>query len=136
MRGNVPTYFPIDAGVAFDCDRSDLLKVHWEVDALTADFRLPSIQDRVLRVSFARETIIRILDEFPLSTEYNAASVKGLVANHFAYRLEGATFAAMQSEPWRENGGAVEHYQFVTGAGCMDVLCATEPRFEVVTLGS
>ena len=37
----MPRYFPIDAGVSFDCDKSDLLAIKWNADRLSADFLLP-----------------------------------------------------------------------------------------------
>ena len=124
-------YFPIDAGVAFDCVGSDLLKIDWSVARLAADFIVDDA--RAIRVRFDGSTIIRLLDEMPLSTEgAGSAGVKGLVSNHFAYRVEGAVFAATQSEVYKDVFGPVEHYQFVTGCGCMDVLTGVAPTFEVV----
>jgi len=128
----LPRFFPIEAGINFDCVRSDLLNVRWKVNELSADFALPDDDKRALRVSFDGQTIVRILEEMPLSTEYEPAEVEGLVRNHFAYRVEGSTFAATQSETWKEVVGGVRHYEFVTGWGCLDVLSASEPKFQIV----
>ena len=126
-------YFPIDVGVAFDCVRSDILKIDWTVNRLAADFIVDDA--RAIRVRFDGSTIVRLLDEMPLSTEDgDPAGVEGLVPNHFAYRVEGAVFAATQSEAFKVVFGPVEHYQFVTGSGCMDVLSGVTPSFDVVGL--
>lgn len=125
-------YFPIDAGVEFDCSRSDLLRVDWGVNEFSADFALPDSLDQAIRVRFDNQTIVRLLDEFPLSTETEPHEREGLVPYHFAYRVEGAAFAEIQSETWKEVAGPIEHYQFVTGWGCIEVLCREPPSFEVV----
>ena len=128
----MPSFFPIDAGISFDCVRSDLLNVRWQVNEFSAEFALPDNDDHVIRVSFNGQTIVRILEEMPLSTENEPADVDGLVPNHFAYRVEGSTFAATQSGAWKQSVGDISHYEFVTGWGCLDVLSASEPRFEIV----
>lgn len=68
----------------------------------------------------------------PLSTEENDTPNKGLVSEHFAYRLEGAAFARLQSDAWKKVDAPVTHYQFVTGWACLDVLTAGTPAFAVV----
>jgi hypothetical protein len=132
----VPRYFPIDAGVRFDCDQSDLLAIKWQADSLSADFILPGAESRALRVRFNGATIVRLLDEMPLSTELQPTKKEGLVSRHFAYRVEGSTFADAQSEVWREIHRPVRHYEFITGWGCMDVLSGVEPSFEVVDIST
>lgn len=130
----MPKYFPIDAGVKFDCAQSDLLTIHWSADRLSADFILPKVEGHALRVHFNGATIVRLLDEMPLSTEQPLAKNEGLVPRHFAYRVEDSTFANTQSEVWKEIQihQPVCHYEFITGWGCMDVLSGVEPSFEVV----
>jgi hypothetical protein len=128
----VPRYFPIDAGVRFDCDKSDLLAIKWEAESLSADFLLPSAEGQALRVRFNGATIVRLLDEMPLSTEQQPTKNEGLVPKHFAYTVEGSTFADSQSDTWKEIHRPVRHYEFITGWGCMDVLSGVEPSFEVV----
>lgn len=68
----------------------------------------------------------------PLSTEENDTPNEGLVSEHFAYWLEGAAFARLQSSAWKEVNAPVTHYQFVTGWACLDVLTAATPAFAVV----
>ena len=128
----MPTYNPIDIGVPLQASRSDLASFEWSTNGITADFILPDDDAHLLRVSFDRPCIIRILDEMPLSTEENDTPNEGLVSEHFAYRLDGATFARLQSSAWKEASGPVTHYQFVTGWACMDVLTAAIPAFAVV----
>lgn len=130
----LPKYFPIDAGVSFDCDQSDLLAIRWTSDSLSADFILPRTEERVLRVRFNGPTIVRLLDEMPLSTEEGTKN-EGLISRHFAYRVENSTFADTQSSAWKMACHPVSHYEFITGAGCMDVLSKAEPIFEVVDIG-
>lgn len=130
----VPKYFPIDAGVRFECDKSDLLAIKWGADSLSADFLLPDANRQALRVRFSGATIVRLLDEMPLSTEQQPANSEGLVPGHFAYRVQGATFADTQSEPWKKVHHPVRHYEFIMGWGCMDVLSGTDPTFEVIDI--
>lgn len=129
-------YIPIEAGISFDCSKSDLLRVDWGTNSLSADFEIPGQEGSALRVTFNNQTIIRLLDEMPLSTETEPKEREGLVPYHFAYRVEGARFAEIQSEAWKEVAGPIHHYQFVTGWGCMDVLCQLSPTFSVVKAGS
>lgn len=128
----MPIHYPIDSGVPLAASRSDLVGFHWRANGISADFALPSDKSQVLRVSFDRQCIVRLLDEMPLSTEDDDGPNEGLVADHFAYRIEGAMFARTQSSTWKETMGPVSHYQFVTGWGCMDVLSSGEPSFTLV----
>ena len=130
----MPKYFPIDAGVSFDCDQSDLLAIKWKARSLLADFILPGAERQAVRVRFNGATIVRLLDEMPLSTEEQPTKIEGLVPRHFAYRVEGSTFADAQSWAWKEIYRPVCHYEFITGWGCMDVLSKVEPSFEVVDI--
>jgi hypothetical protein len=129
----VPRYFPIDAGVTFDCAQSDILAISWRADRISADFILPGIEERALRICFNAPTIVRLLDEMPLSTEGGTKN-EGLVPRHFAYRVEGSTFADTQSDAWKLVFHPICHYEFITGSGCMDVLCKAEPSFKVVDI--
>ena len=125
-------YQPIDVGVSIVAVSSDLVAFQWQVNGIVADFVIPSDDTHVLRISFDRQCIVRILDEMPLSTEADSANSQGLVSNQFAYKVRGSTFEATQSPSWREISGPVSHYQFITGWACMDVLSAAEPSFSVV----
>ena len=128
----MPRYEPIASGVPLKASASDLIAFHWEVNGITADFILPDDERHALRVSFDRQCIVRLVDEMPLSTEQEDTPSEGRVPEHFAYRAEGARFARLQSETWKEISAPVRHYQFVTGWGCMDVLSAASPSFSVV----
>ena len=132
QSSQMPTCFPLDAGVRLEASRSDLVAFRWSTSGITADFAIPADHSRVLRVSFDRQCIVRLLDEMPLSTDDADWPDEGRVVDHFAYRVEGATFAQTQSSTWKEAFGPVAHYQFVTGWGCMDVLTSSEPSFAVV----
>jgi hypothetical protein len=128
----MPKYEPITSGVPLKASASDLIAFRWEVNGISADFLIPDDDAHALRVSFDRQCIVRLLDEMPLSTEDDDTPNEGLVPEHFAYRLEGARFARLQSETWKEISAPVTHYQFVTGWGCMDVLSGGSPSFSVV----
>ena len=130
----MPKYFPIDAGVMFDCSESDILAISWTEETLSADFVLPRTQGHALRIRFNKDTIVRLLGELALSTE-NDTKVEGTVPLHFAYRVEGSAFADAQSEGWKMVHEPVHHYRFITGGGCMDVLSKAEPSFEIVEIG-
>ena len=131
----MPTYFPIDAGVNFACDESDLLAIIWRPNNLSADFILPGVEGRAVRVRFNDATIVRLVDEFPLSTEQDTRN-EGLISRHFAYRVEGAVFADTQSEAWKVHFHPTNHYRFITGWGCMDVLSKAAPSFEVIAINN
>jgi len=118
--------------VPLQASRSDLVSFEWSTNGITADFILPDDDAHLLRVSFDKQCIVRILDEMPLSTEENDAPNEELVSEHFAYWLEGAAFARLQSIVWKEVSAPVTHYQFVTGWACMDVLTSATPAFAVV----
>jgi hypothetical protein len=128
----MPRYSPIDAGVRLQASLSDLAALHWSTNGLAVDFVLPDDGDHLLRVSFDRQCIIRVLDEMPLSTEKDDTPNEGLLSEHFAYKLEGAAFARLQSCAWKEVNAPVTHYQFITGWACLDVLTAATPAFSVV----
>jgi hypothetical protein len=130
----VATYFPIDIGPDANRVNGCDVMVHWEVNRLTADFPFYDDETRAIRITFDKQTIVRIVDEMPISTEDDPATRKGLVPDHFAYRVEGGEFAATQSQAWKTVEGPVCHYEFLTGWGCLDVLSAAEPTFEVVTI--
>ena len=128
----MPNYSPINVGVPLQASGSDLVSFSWSTNSITADFILPNDDNQLLRVSFDKQCIVRILDEMPLSTEEDDSPNEGLVSEHFAYRLEGAAFARLQSRAWKEVNAPVIHYQFVTGWACLDVLTAATPIFTVV----
>jgi hypothetical protein len=128
----LPTYSLIDVGAPLQASHSDLVSFEWSTNGITAEFILPDAAAHLLRVSFDKPCIVRILDEMPLSTEEDDTPNEGLVSEHFAYRLEGAAFARLQSSAWKEVNAPVTHYQFVTGWACMDVLTAATPVFVVV----
>lgn len=127
----MPKFEPFDTGFPIKASVSNLVAFRWETTGITADFELPGDATRVLRVTFDRECIVRILDEMPLSTEDDETPNEGLVSEHFAYRLEGARFADAQSEAWKRVNGSVRHYRFITGWACMDVLSGGTPTFSI-----
>ena len=131
-NGTMPKYEPIDTGVPLQASRSDLAHFAWSANGIEADFHIPDRAGCLLRVSFDKPCIIRLLDEMPLSTEIDDGPNEGLIGEHFAYRLRGAAFARSQSSAWQLATGPVSHFRFITGWTCMDVLSAAQPSFSVV----
>ncbi|MBB2964662.1 hypothetical protein FHU13_005080 [Methylobacterium sp. R2-1] len=128
----MPILSPIETGVPMRSSESDLLAFQWKTNGITADFIVPGSATQALRVSFDRQCIVRLLDEMPLSTEDDDTPNEGLVPENFAYRVEGARFARIQSDAWKESFKPVSHYLFVTGFGCMDVVSGGKPLFSLV----
>jgi hypothetical protein len=85
---NMPIYHPIDTGVPLQASASDLALFEWSKNGLIVDFILPADESHVLRVSFDRECIVRLLDEMALSTEDDDSAREGLVHENFAYWLD------------------------------------------------
>lgn len=126
------SYSPIETGIPIRSSDSDLLTFAWKTNGIVADFILPGDEAHALRVSFDRLCIVRLLDEMPLSTEDDDTPSEGLLPEYFAYRVEGARFARIQSDAWKESYKPVSHYRFVTGWGCMDVVSGGVPVFSLV----
>jgi hypothetical protein len=124
-------YFPISTEPNMEADGSDLFHLTYHRGALAADFLVPDDENQLLRVSFDRAQIFRVLDEMPLSTEENWQGSEGWKKNHFAYRVEGSKFVASQSELFLA-ATQIKHYRFITGNGCLDVLSERAPTFSVV----
>lgn len=125
-------YIPIGSGAPWtDANHADLVSFDWQLNVAT--FSIVG-DDRRLEVSFpnSRSVIVRMLDEFPLSTESEPTEWAGLISHHFAYRVKGDAFLEAQSEAWRSMERSLKHYRFMTGAGCLDVLTSGEPHFRLV----
>ncbi|MBL8569854.1 MAG: hypothetical protein JNK84_12335 [Phreatobacter sp.] len=128
----MPKYQPFDVGVPIQASDSDLVGFQWETRGIRADFIIPHDEFHLLRISFDRQCIVRILDEMPLSTEDDVTPNEGLVSEHFAYRMEGALFARVQSELFKAGLGEKTHYRFITGWACLDVLTSASPSFSII----
>lgn len=123
-------YYPIESGAPWtNADHSDLRSFDWQTS--TAEFVF-GYDERVMRVSFDSDVIVRMLNESQLSTEDTLEDRDGLVPHHFAYRLEGDAFCDAQSAVWRDICGPMKHYRFITGSGCLDVVTNGSPRFQIV----
>jgi hypothetical protein len=131
----MPLYVPVEIDHPVIASQSDLISISWSVAGISADFSLSYDNFMVLRVTFDRQCIVRLLDEMALSTELDDGMTDGLRHEHFVYLLEGSAFAASQSEAWKLSFGPVSHWRFVTGWTCMDVLSAARPSFAVAEPG-
>jgi hypothetical protein len=115
--------------VNWNSNLADLRSFDWF--GQVADWNYPDDSGRILRVRFRGEIIVRLLDDFPLSTETKPDELRGLVPHHFAYLVAGHPFHAAQSEAWKAMHREPEHYQFLTGNTCMDVISTSAPTFEM-----
>lgn len=128
----MPKYIPLAVEPEIEAGLSDLLDFHWNVRGVKATFIIPENPNAALEVSFAGQCIVRLVDEMPLSTEEDDSPNEGLVAQHFAYRVEGALFFRVQSDGFKVVFGPVAHYRFITGWTCLDVVSGAEPIFTTV----
>ena len=134
----MPTkYLPFEIGIDFQTSNSGMVSLNWKkaagrttAGAIIADFRIPNDAKNLIRVEFDSAHVVRILDEMPLSTEEPLG--EGLVPEHFAYRVVGAKFWESQSEALKLVFRSVEHYRFITGWTCLDVIAEGAPRISVV----
>ena len=128
----MPKYVPVPIPCALKCTYSDILEIQFKVNGVRATFIIPERPEAALEVTVAGAAIVRLVDEMPLSTEEDDSPNEGLVADHFAYRVEGAAFFRMQSESWKAIHAPCAHYRFITGWTCLDVVTKTEPQFAIV----
>lgn len=128
----MPRYELLDAIAGLKASHSDLVFFQWRTNGICAAFSMPDDERHLLRASSDRPCIVRLPHEMPLRTGKDEMRNKGLIAEHFAYRLEGARFARCPSEARKEVSGPGSHYQFVTGWARMNVLSGSSPTFSVV----
>jgi hypothetical protein len=133
----MPKYFPIQGPIDIKCSLSNMTALQWrmpldrQLASIAADFVVPGDDRSVLRVKFDKVHIIRVLDEMPLSTEAEDMPNEGLVADHFAYAVEGSAFWQAQSFAFKKMFGKARHYRFVTGWTCLDVIAELPPSITV-----
>jgi hypothetical protein len=102
-----------------------------QLASIVADFLIPGDDSSVLRVQCDRVHIIRVLDEMPLSTEAEDTPNEGLVADHFAYAVESSAFWRTQSDTFKTVFQGAQHYRFITGWTCLDVIAELPPSITV-----
>jgi hypothetical protein len=133
----MPKYFPIQGPIDIKCSLSSMTALHWRVPpesqlaSIVADFLIPGDDSSVLRVQLDNVHIIRVLDEMPLSTEAEETPNEGLVADHFAYAVEGSAFWRAQSDVFEIVFQKARHYRFITGWTCLDVIAEIPPSIAV-----
>lgn len=127
----MPKYTPIATCLEIKCILSDLIELQWKNNSITADWIIPKDDNNALRVHFDRVEIIRLLDEMPISTEHEPTPKEGLVADHFAYIVQGSAFWDSQSDGLKFSIPGLRHYRFVTGWTCLDVISKNEPTFTI-----
>jgi hypothetical protein len=132
----MPIYTPIVVHPNIKASHSNLIELQWEKTTVVADFIIPDDSSHALRIRFDRTEIIRILDEMPISTEYEETPNEGLVPENFAYIVEGTTFWKYQSETLKTVKKELRHYRFITGWTCLDVISKNEPTFSIISTNS
>ena len=132
----MPKYTPIALKQPIRSSVSNLLDLRLRNETMDADFAIPGDAANSLHVHFDRALIIRVLDEMPLCTEHEETPNQGLVPDHFAYMVEGASFWLSQSRAFKMNYPEARHYRLITGWTCVDVIYDREPEFSTVPRGS
>ena len=102
---------PIEVTPGIIASHSNLLQLQWANRGLAVYFAVPADNQAALRVQFQRVEIIRIIEEMPISTEYEETSNEGIVADHFAYEVQGASFWNQQSEAFKVVYKEAKHYR-------------------------
>jgi hypothetical protein len=130
-------YEPVELPISIEAGLSDLMALRYSPDGLVVEFAVPNVEVAVLRVSFSKVEIFRVLDEMYLSTEgdQTVGAWEGHRPDHLAYRMHGAHFGRLQSELLEAMSPNAAHYMFVTGSDCLDVISDVEPVFQVIRLG-
>jgi len=68
----------------------------------------------------------------PISTESEQTAKEGLIPDHLAYLVDGASFWLTQSDALKMVHPRLRHYRFITGWACIDVISETTPTFQVI----
>lgn len=79
--------------------------------------------------------VLRTLDDAHWSTEQEEPCY-GITPDHFAYTVEGARFWKAQSALITDQGRRrphLQHYAFLTGWTCLDVISDQRPVFTVLS---
>lgn len=128
----MPRYTPIVTPMK-KASLSDVIDFHWSATRkITADFIIPGNDTVLLRVEFESAEIVRLLDEMSLSTEVEVSANEGLIPDQFAYCVEDGSFWSSQSEALKISHPSLQHYRFITGWTCMDVLAQHSPNFLII----
>ena len=130
----MPNYFPIPVEARIKASTTNMISLRWKQESIVADFLVPDDETSILRVQFEKTLVVRVLDEMPLSTETEKTPNVGIVPDHFAYRVEDALFWQTQSEALKSTFKSAQHYRFLTGWSCLDVISTTSPTTSVVPL--
>jgi hypothetical protein len=120
-------YHPIDCGYSWDSTLVELRCFDWLTG--TSEWDIPGEPPGIMSVRFSGILVVRILDEFFLSTETSPDQWGGLVRDHFAYWVEGDSFYTAQPSAWTFGYGSTKHYRLITGNACLDVISTSEPEF-------
>lgn len=131
-------YVPLDFDLRVPCTAAEMYRLEMvcgpenEGNRLVADFSVGE-SSQYVRVDFPHVEIVRVIDEVYIPLEEAAAKVVGHIAGHFAYRIVGSSFWAPQREAFQVYLPGSEHYLFVTGGSCLDVISRFEPSISWVT---
>jgi hypothetical protein len=123
----VPVYKPFDLGMDESYLDLDLLTVSWAPWGACLEFCSVSAKT-VLSIAFEGMVVVRLLDEYHISTEDDPTQRHGIIGNQFSYTVVGHPLMQLQSSALREDGA---HYLFLTFNGCADVFSETPPIIAV-----
>jgi hypothetical protein len=132
-------YLPIDFDLTISCTGAEIYRVEMQyneqngANELLAYFAVAG-KDTYVEVCFQHAEIFRVIDEMHAPLEEHSIETTGHVSGHFAYRVEGSTFWAAQRDLFEAIFPGIQHYRFVTGGYCLDVISKYEPSILWVSL--
>lgn len=124
----MPKFSPLPYGFDIEAGITIVLNLALHEGTVTIDFIVPKNDEMILRARCGGTEVIRVLDEFALSTEKDTPET-GRVANQLFYFVENAMFFESLAPVIRKRGVELRHFQFVTAGGCVDVLASEDPTF-------
>ncbi|MBO0145476.1 hypothetical protein JZX87_30635 [Agrobacterium sp. Ap1] len=133
MHTDVIRYIPIEFDINAPATAAEIDRLVMErdqmtsTDKLTVSFSIAGRRDLV-KVAFPHVELFRVIEELHLPLEESDIPRVGAITNHFAYRIQGSPFWAAQREVFETALPGSEHYRFVTGGQCLDVVSRDQPE--------
>jgi|GEM_PF-1598993 len=133
MHTDIIRYIPIEFNINAPATAAEIDRLVMErdrmtgTDKLTVSFSIAGRRDLV-NVAFPHVELLRVIEELHLPLEESDIPRVGVIANHFAYKIQGSPFWAAQREVFETALPGSEHYRFVTGGQCLDVVSRDQPQ--------
>ncbi|MFK4768987.1 hypothetical protein [Rhizobium sp. ZW T2_16] len=133
MHTDIIRYIPIDFDINAPATAAEIDRLVMEhdrmtnADKLTVFFSIAGRRDLV-KLVFPHVVLFRVIEELHLPLEESDIPRVGAIANHFAYKIQGSPFWAAQREVFETALPGSEHYRFVTGGQCLDVVSRDQPQ--------